>query len=101
MGRICMASLSNDNTGTNITTTGYLELSAALPEDTNSFDCFDSSGQMLSLAIGPSGGEVEVIKIPPGGQAGVQQLFNKGQRLSVKALTADATFGTFMINMYR
>lgn len=91
--------LRNDYSSTNVTTGAWVQLSASLTHDVSEIEIFDSSGSTLQLAYGPVSGEVVLpFDIMPGGNAPRRVLLNKGMRLSIRAIDADATSGEFVLN---
>lgn len=93
----------NNCASTAITTAAWVELMASMPDDTDQMEIFNSSGSVLKFAIGPSGSEYEIpYYVIPGGPSGrIGFLMNKGQRLTVRAVDANATTGLLIINMLR
>jgi hypothetical protein len=94
--------IRNVYSSTNVTTGAWVQLDASLDYTSNYIELFDSSGSALELGIGPSGSEVRVALIPPGGFAVTQKLrFDQGQRLAIRAVDANATTGQLIINLMR
>ena len=98
-GTVTKQLVRNVYSGTNVTTSAYVTLVAALNGDTNEIDIFDSSGETLVLALGPAGGESDVLFIMPGGNGRGKLILNKDARLSVKAVSADALVGELTMNL--
>lgn len=94
------APVYNAYSSTNITTSAYTQLIASSTSATNVVDIFDSSGQAMILATGASGSEVALAYIPPGG-ATVRIQIPAGTRIAYKALTANATSGYLLMNLYK
>lgn len=92
--------IRNDYSSTNVTTSAYVELDSALDSRVSEIELFDSSGQTLVLAIGASGSEVDTMYIMPGGNGRVRLLLEEGTRLSVKAVSGNATTGELTINLW-
>lgn len=92
--------MRHDYSSTNVTTSAYVELDAALDADTKSVDIFDSSGETMILAYGPAGGEEDLMYIMPGGNGRADILIPKGVRLAVKAASGNATAGELTINFW-
>ena len=89
----------NVYTITPVTTAAWVQLVASMPYTVQSITVFDSSGQTLLLGVGQSGSEVAQILIPPGG--GTFPLgITAGSRVSIKALSANATTGENDINYF-
>ena len=92
--------IRNNYVTTPVTTAAIVQLSAAISHDVRAVEVFDSSGQAMELYYGPAGSEVSALKIIPGGNELRPLLLNKGMRLGVKAVSADATVGELTINFY-
>jgi hypothetical protein len=83
----------------NVTTAAYTELIAATAAAINVLNIFDSSGQTMILATGAAASEVDLLFIPPGGfNAPMEIAIAAGTRLSIKALSANATSGEIVLN---
>lgn len=90
----------NQYSTTPVTTTAYTTLLASVGgAGINFLDIFDSSGQAMILATGAAGSEVPLAYIPPGGDQ-ILALVTSGTRLSIKALTANATAGYILANFW-
>lgn len=87
----------NAYASSNITTTAYVPLVASTANPVNTIHIFDSSGQAMILATGPSGSEVDQIYVPPGGDTFTLYI-PVGTRIAYKALTADATAGYLLMD---
>lgn len=85
---------------TPITTAAYTQIVASLANDVQEVEIFDSSGQTLLFATGAAASEVNQFIIFPGGNGRVKLRIAAGTRISVKALSADATAGELDINFY-
>ena len=81
-----------DYTGSPVTTAAYTTLVASASAAIKQLQIFDSSGQTLVLAIGAAASEVDQIYIPPGGTI-VNLAIPASTRISIKAVTANATSG--------
>lgn len=90
----------NDYTGTSITTAAYVTLIASTSATTREIEIFDSSGQALYLAVGAAASEVNQMIIYPGGNGRVKLSIPAASRVSAKAITANATVGFLVINLY-
>lgn len=90
----------NDYSTTSVTTGAYVQLIASTSSAAKQLEIFDSSGQTLVLAFGGSGSEVDKIYITPGGNGIVPLSIPSGTRLSIKAVSANATEGEIVINLY-
>lgn len=85
---------------TSVTTGAYVELIASMPAAVKEVEIFDSSGETLVLAIGDSGSEINKIFVFPGGNGRVPLQIASGARLSIRAVSANATSGEFTANFY-
>ncbi len=99
VGKLVSGKVRNDYTGTPVTTLAYVELFAALPLTTE-LEIFDSSGQTLVLAFGAAGFEVDTVHVVPGGNGRIPLAVPAGTRVSVKAVSANATAGEITVNAY-
>lgn len=88
----------HDYSSGNVTTSGYTELIASTASDIYELYIFDSSGETLWLATGAAASETDLIYIPPGGNGKIDVYIASGTRLSVKAVSANATSGELVIN---
>ena len=92
--------VANDNSSATIPTATYKELSAALPVAASAVEVFNTSSKAIQLSLGAGGAEVAVPYIVPPSAIGqiIPMTLKKGQRLTAKALGADATTGFFVVN---
>ena len=90
----------NVYSSTNVTTAAYVQLVASTSEVTNAVEIFDSSGQTLAIAFGGSGSEVNQFYVYPGGNGRIPCLIPTGTRVSIIAISANATAGEIDINFY-
>lgn len=84
----------------NVTTGAWVQLDSSLNGDVSYAEIFDSSGETLKLGIGPSGSEYDLIYIIPGGNGKIALKLCQGQRLSVRAVSATASSGELVLNLY-
>lgn len=91
------APVYNVYSGTNITTSAYVQLVASTTSTTNKVQIFDTSGQSMILATGGAGSEVDQVYVPAGGDVFTLQI-PAGTRVAYKALTGNATAGYLIIN---
>lgn len=89
-----------DYTGVSITASAYTQVTASIGGTCNEVDIFDSSGQTLVLATGAAGFESDQIYIVPSGNGRIPLKINSGSRVSLKAISADASTGEFDLNCY-
>lgn len=95
---ISNAPFRNSYSMTPVTTAAYVQLVASTTSETNLLDIFDSSGQTLVLAVGGAGSEVDQIYIVPGGNEKIPLKIPAGSRVSVKAISGNASSGELVIN---
>lgn len=94
--------IRNVYSSTNVTDGAWVQLDAALDENCSAVEVFDSSGALLKLGIGPSGGEADLTYIIPGGNGYIKLRLDKGARLSVRSVdTATVSTGQLTIVLYR
>jgi len=95
--------IRNDYSSTNVTTGAYVQLVASLVNNINEMHIFDSSGQTLVIATGAAASEVDQFYVFPGGNGKVEvdpAVFASSTRVSIKAISADATAGEISINLH-
>ena len=68
--------------------------------DIKEIEIFDSSGEVLALAFGAPGSEVDQFFIVPGGNGRMKVAIPAGTILSVRARSANATTGLLVINFF-
>lgn len=90
----------NDYTATSVTTASWVELIASLSADAHEIEIFDSSGRTLELATGAAASEAPFMYVFPGGNGKVPVSLIAGARLSIRAVSANATAGEIAINLY-
>lgn len=100
LGRAKVAQLFNDYSVTSVTTAAYVQLTASTVSVTNKLEIFDSSGEVMILAVGAAASEVDQLYILPGGNGPVDLAIPSGSRISIKAKTATASVGLVAINLY-
>jgi hypothetical protein len=83
-----------------VTTTAWTQLIASMPAAVTEMEIFDSSGQTLQLGFGEAGQEVAQMLVLPGGNGRVPLSIPAGTRVSIQALSANATSGESDINFY-
>lgn len=93
--------IRNDNSGTNITSAAYVQLTANVAAEINHIQIYNSAAQTLILAVGPAGGEVDTMYIMPS-QTNLVQPFHCSSktRLSVKSASATVSTGELTLNLY-
>lgn len=89
----------NVYTVTAVTTSAFVTLVIQAPTPTNFATVFDSSGQTLGLYTGSTGNEVLQTIIPPGGGE-LPFPCAAGSKVSIKAISANATTGELDINFH-
>jgi hypothetical protein len=99
-GKAVIASVYNAYASTNVTTSTWTQLVASTSGVINSFDVSDTSGQVMELGIGAS--PTHLIYIPQGGNVSIiPALIATGTKISIRAVTANATSGFLTINFYQ
>jgi len=82
-----------------VTTAAYTEIIASTSDAVTKLFIFDSSGQSLYLATGAAASEIDQMIIVPGGNGECSLIIPAGTRISVKAISANATAGELIINL--
>lgn len=90
----------NDYSGVPVTTAAYVTLVASTAQAYQEFEIFDSSGQTLVIAFGAAASEVNKFLVFPGGNGRVRRNVPSGTRISIKAVSANATVGEIDLNLY-
>lgn len=90
----------HDYASVNVTTGAYVELIASTVAEAVQLEITDTSTQLLVLAFGAAASEVDTLYIPPGGNGLVNIVVPIGTRLSIKAISGNATTGYLAINAY-
>lgn len=93
----------NVYTTTSVTTAAFVTLVSSAPYTINNAFISDTSGQTLGLYTGASGSEILQTLIPmntSGGQGQIPFPCPKGTRISIKALSANATTGELDITFH-
>lgn len=86
---------------TNVTTGAWVELLASVGATAiKEIEIFDSSGETLELGIGAAASEVSKSYVFPGGNGKTLMQIPAGARLSIKAVSATASTGEILINLY-
>jgi hypothetical protein len=89
-----------DYSSTNVTSAAYVELIASTSDEIKEIEIFDSSGQLLILALGAATEEVDKCFIFPGGLGKQQLSIPAGTRVSLKATSTSATTGLIAVNLF-
>jgi len=84
---------------TNVTTAAYTTLVSSTVDVINELNIFDSSGKTMVIAVGGIGSEVDQVYVFPGGNGTQSLLIPIGSRISVKAVSGNATKGELIINL--
>jgi hypothetical protein len=100
VGRSVVGRARNVYSSTNVTTGAYVQLVASLAAAVNEVEIFDSSGETLVIATGGAGSEVDQVYVFPGGNGRIPLAIASGARVSIKAVSANATAGEIAINFY-
>jgi hypothetical protein len=99
-GRSKVQQLFLDYSLSNVTTAAYTQLVASTSAIVSRIEIFDSSGEVMILAVGGAGAEVDQLYIFPGGNGVLDLAIPASSRISVKAKTATAIEGYLAINLY-
>lgn len=100
-GRTSVGLVRNVYSTTPVTTAAYVELVASNADVVNELFIFDSSGQTIVLATGAAASEVDKLYIVPGGNGLVPLAIPAGTRVSIKAVSANATVGEISISFLK
>lgn len=83
-----------------VTNASWVQLVASTVADVNKIEIFDSSGELLILAVGAAGSEIEQLLIFPGGNGPIDLYIPYGSRISIRAKSTTANTGFLAINLY-
>jgi hypothetical protein len=101
-GKFTLTPLRNAYGTTNVTTSAWTQLTAALPSGVSAIQVFDTSGQSVAIGVGAPGAEVHKLTIGPNSNGMITPMrLEAGQRISVKALSATASTGELNINLFQ
>lgn len=84
-----------------VTTGAWTQLVASLSAAVTAVEIFDSSGQVLELGVGGAGSETRTVLVFPGGNGKIPVAYASGARVSIRAVSANATVGLSVINFYQ
>lgn len=99
-GRNGTENIYYDYVASPVTSASYVQLVASTIADVNKVEIFDSSGEVIILAVGAAASEVEQLLIFPGGNGSVDLYIPYGSRISIKAKNTTANSGFLAINLY-
>lgn len=99
-GKSFADSARNNYASANVSTSAWTELIASTASAATEVEIFDSSGETLELGIGAASLETRTAIIFPGGNGRIPVAVPAGSRLSVKAISANATVGEICLNLY-
>jgi len=81
-----------------VTNAAYTEIIASTSDAVTRVNIFDSSGEIIELALGAAGGETRKMIIPAGGIS-TAVLIASGTRVAIKSLTNDVSEGLLVVNL--
>jgi hypothetical protein len=99
-GKTAVTRSRHDYSGGTVTTAAYTQLVASLGADVTEIEIFDSSGETLVIATGAAASEVDQVYVFPGGNGRIPLAIASGTRVSIKAVSANASVGENTINYY-
>lgn len=89
-----------DYSATPVTSAAYVTLIAATSAAITELEIFDSSGQLMIIAIGAAAAEVDQVYDFPGGNGRIPLEIAAGSRVSIKAASTTASVGYIAVNTY-
>lgn len=98
-GKLSQGFVRNDYSSVNVTTAAYVQLIASTVGAATEMFIFDSSGQTLKIAFGGIGSEVDQFLVVPGGNGHVNISIPIATRISIRAVSANATVGEVDLNL--
>lgn len=91
----------NDCSSTNITTSAYVQLIAAVGTGINQIEVYNPTTKVLILAVGAAGSEVDLCYLFPTAVKETHRVWIEGgKRISVKADASNATTGILYVNLF-
>ena len=99
-GKSVVTTIRNDYTSTSVTTGAWVQLVASTAAAITELEIFDSSGETLELGTGAAAAETRLILVFPGGNGRVPVSIAAATRLSIRAVSANASVGELDINCY-
>lgn len=90
----------NDYSSTNVTTSAYVQLVASTTSACTAVEVYNQSSSSIYFATGAAASEVNQFIIPPGGNGMVPITIASATRISVKAVDANATAGSLIVNFW-
>lgn len=87
---------NNSYSGTNVTTSAYVQLIASTASAVNMVCLANSSGSIIKMATGAAASEVDRIYVPAGGSGCFGVNIAASTRISLEALDATASTGYFL-----
>lgn len=100
LGYTLVQTITLNYASTNVTTSAFTQLIASTSHVYQLFEIYDNSGSIMELAFGGSGSEVVQFSIPKGGNGQVRLYCAASTRISIKAVSANATSDYLVINLY-
>ena len=100
VGRAKINQIFNDYSITPVTTASYVQLIASTSAVSNRLEIFDSSGEVLIIAVGAAASEVDQFYVFPGGNGVVDLIIPAASRISIKAKTTTASAGLLVLNLH-
>lgn len=86
---------------TNVTTSVYVTLDASTKVSCSALSVVDTSTQLLKLAVGAVGSEIDICTFQGNGSPVLVPAFiSSGSRLSLKAISASATSGFNSVSFF-
>lgn len=101
VGKTVISSVRNDYSGVNVTTGAWVELVASTSGVVTEIEIFDSSGQTLEIGLGVAASEVHLFYISPGGNGRTPISIPASSRVSIRAVSANATVGELLFQAYQ
>jgi hypothetical protein len=87
--------------GTNVTTSAYVTLDPAIAVSCSKIVIVDTSTQLMKLAVGAAGSEKDICTFQGNGNAVlIPAYISMGARLSLKAISANATSGYNTVSLF-
>lgn len=84
---------------TNVSSSAYVTLFASTPTSVSKLEILDSSGQIMKIALGSAGNEMDICTAPVSGTILLPYFLPIGSRLSIRAVATSASTGYSVVSL--
>lgn len=100
-GRLPVQTISVNTAANNINNNAYLVLDTALNNDVKFVQICNGTTSVLKLASGAAGSETDILHVPASSVYYIPLDISKDVPISVRAVSANASSGFFLVNLFR